>query len=1017
MKIKVITKNKQVSFSLFSRCHSQQLKQQLNDSISAVTQITGIDCGTIESTTIKEMKTDSLSNQEYDEMITQSQLNIMQLKEDAHRSKPRLKYPGKPTTGAETETAPATIQTQLEITPVGSVQATSPATVSLGETETEEFQAPHAKRKKIETTDAQPGTSQENSTLQSQPCELTNINARTVHHLNITVPRSHFLDFRALGDKMKKELWTQAEIRSSYLECPLEIKRTYEMARLEIAENAQMQTNGYNYETSIQNRKQLLERFSECAGNILINEIFIKSKEYAKLKEANTYQSVHSPQIIRNVSFVTTISTIPQYYPPLPNPNIIGVIGQAGIGKTTFTKMLIQQALSGKLPESVSFLFYLFVREIDFSRDCNVLQFLVRSALPEWKFTEECDHALIKQINTDEDVLVVIDGFDEAVLSNVSYANVSIYDTTSPKLILLNLMSGNFLPLAKKVITSRPAEMFNLDPYVRPAFLLKILGLSKESQDFLGQQICGEKYKDLKMKLYKNPDLSLYWYVPIYCIMAFSYFANDKTRISESFTFTSLLTMTLIDYVSTDHMRQKEVELEKFANLAWIGVLDKKCIFRIRHLKQVGLDYSTVQAFLQMTLSKSIRYKMSILQGDQLIFFSHLIWQEYFASIYLFLIMPVDEFQQHFQNDQFTHSAVVLKFIFGLCNREVFSQLLSVTSVLSEAWVAKKRLLYAYVKKLGSKPDCTFQKLLEYASLLLEAQDENMLQAFIAGIGSKYDSTPITLEGSLLPSDVASFSYLLRGFQNQNMNIRGINIATHRQHILCTFIDDSFTRLALEIGSGLKLGELKLSGIQFGDEGANAISTCVATVKQLHINKCNITQKGLPKIVDRLLELDDPMTELKLGQNKLTDVGAELLAPCIPYIQQLHLDTCNITEVGVQTIAQNVVLLKGWIQLLNLSGNKVGNKGAAALAEGLHKIKQLILLMCNITEEGSTVLATKAKNLPSQMDLLDLSENKIGEEAIQAFSHCEGKIGTLRLVFCSMNASQKELLKDINVEY
>nr|CAB3264374.1 NACHT, LRR and PYD domains-containing protein 3-like [Phallusia mammillata] len=105
------------------------------------------------------------------------------------------------------------------------------------------------------------------------------------------------------------------------------------------------------------------------------------------------------------------------------------------------------------------------------------------------------------------------------------------------------------------------------------------------------------------------------------------------------------------------------------------------------------------------------------------------------------------------------------------------------------------------------------------------------------------------------------------------------------------------------------------------------------------------------------------------------------------------------------------------MDLLNLSGNKVGNEGAKSLATSLDKIKKLILLMCNITGQGVLELATKAKELEHKMDLLDLSENEVGEEAVQALSLCKGKVDKLKLQFCEISVHQKEQLKDMDVEY
>jgi len=115
--------------------------------------------------------------------------------------------------------------------------------------------------------------------------------------------------------------------------------------------------------------------------------------------------------------------------------NIVGATGTAGIGKTTMIKLIARKRRSDAGGEAPPLIFHISLRAVDAAQPCTVLQFLTSSMLPDWDHTLECDKALLKKVNEADDVLIFIDGLDEARnfdLKNVA-PSMKLFDVRNQK--------------------------------------------------------------------------------------------------------------------------------------------------------------------------------------------------------------------------------------------------------------------------------------------------------------------------------------------------------------------------------------------------------------------------------------------------------------------------------------------------------------------------------------------------------------------------------------------------------
>ena len=245
-------------------------------------------------------------------------------------------------------------------------------------------------------------------------------------------------------------------------------------------------------------RKDFESMYQQPRGNITDQEILDRAKQKATEEAQILNEEDRADHIDRN-------------------GNIIVVVGNPGIGKTTTAKKWGCQFLSGELMTDVTFVFFITIRKINFMDETTLLKLLLSSILPHWKHSEESDKYWMEKIISDRNVVIILDGLDEANVDEftkpasdednanagqvtIEAPSVNAHELAKPFHILLNLISGKLLPYAKIIVTSRPNQFYRLHLNHRPKFVVEILGLDEEARDELGRQICPDNYEIIQKK-------------------------------------------------------------------------------------------------------------------------------------------------------------------------------------------------------------------------------------------------------------------------------------------------------------------------------------------------------------------------------------------------------------------------------------------------------------------------------------------------------------------------------------
>ena len=512
-------------------------------------------------------------------------------------------------------------------------------------------------------------------------------------------------------------------------------------------------------------RENMPQLYKASSDKIEFSEFFKKARAAAEEEAKNSNKSVEKKE-----------KDVEKY------GNMIGVVGQAGIGKTTLTKMLVKEVLNAADNFGFEYVFYLSFRHLNsVNKKINLLQFLMPNN------SGFCDNEnsdlvadLLEKLNQNEKVLIVMDGFDEASKKVMNQHDllpgVDVTDEKDVQTFIQHIFCGHILPKAKKLITSRPPQLLDLPEFFKPRFIINVLGINRKSQEQICEDIVNGQ-TDLKQKildfLKANPDLSSYCYIPVNCILIMHCIKTSIQKMEKKpgltmYSLTTILVAALRMFVvDANLLKDKVFQIQKLCKLAYDGFKEDRYDFEEQHLTDLGMDIQNISAFL----SAKIGEDLSLFDGDdKRFFFSHFILQELCVALHMKLYMSRNEFMSLESELHKSKYQMVTKLMFGLCNTETLSilkqlhflacreKLILPENVESSSTNQLKKLVIEQLKKLsrGTTEKNVFNDF-QICSWVYEMRDDSFAKEVVHSLQKK-----LVVTGEILPNDVPSFYYLLR---------------------------------------------------------------------------------------------------------------------------------------------------------------------------------------------------------------------------------------------------------------
>ena len=482
-------------------------------------------------------------------------------------------------------------------------------------------------------------------------------------------------------NKLKNYLRQEAPKKCSFVEKISlgSLETAYKNVPLQID---QYQPNRDSDETGHQHtRKEIIERNKNLIMCISPKDFFQRSQEH--IRGTPDYKNARTKEAKEKILE--------------EKGNVVGVIGQAGVGKSTLLKDLFYRNVAGERLYKADFVFHVKLRDFFDKTEINLFQFLMEKSKYdafEWMKNSLVRKGVLKLLSESKSVCILLDGLDEAGidvthLKKQSKIDFDINSVNSPEHFILGLLSGQILPKAKKIITSRPGQMLDLPEIYKPKFILNIFGIKQEDIKQFCHDICGvEHASEILSRIESQPDLLSYCLVPINCVLIVNCFNNLKEKKHQKFSpnnITDIFVSTFFYFSKIENERENckkfgiksFTDLEKISKLAWTGIKDQKQYFDEKDLNAAGLNETDISSFTVACKRSNEETRIAVLENatKKYIYFSHLLLQEFFAAVFCIFFMSFPEFEATFcDSNQFSLAdnrfEMISTFMFGLFNLE-----------------------------------------------------------------------------------------------------------------------------------------------------------------------------------------------------------------------------------------------------------------------------------------------------------------------------------------------------------
>ena len=538
------------------------------------------------------------------------------------------------------------------------------------------------------------------------------------------------------------------------------------------------------------------------------------------------------------------------------NPKSILLTGKAGIGKSLFSQKLIRDWSHDKLFQvdteaevpDFKFAYLLTFRQLNLLGDepVTLKELLNRSSvLDNYSIIEE---SLFEYMaNHPEEVLIIIDGFDEysqkdyiASPLDEKYPN-SAQEKMPVAALCAKLIKGDILSGSVVITTSRPDESDQLKTRVRFDRFVEIAGFSEEQvKEYI------EKYfrEDVNMKntvldhIARNEELVSFAHIPVLCFLMCSYM---EYLLKESLSADSLpvkasdLYFEVFNKFVQDHKRKQipsESTLDKLSELAAQWLPEKKFLFVKEEMTKFDLlEVESLRA--SGILHCGPPFRKSAFEETKHFCFTHLTLQEYLAARWFVESGEIPSTRKV--------SSMVMQFMAGILSQKKDNEFME---KLLQVLRAEER----GIDGLPISVKC-----------LAEYKDKDFAKDVI-----KKDPTQFMIDSfqKLTDVDCISVSFLLDVFcelneeatENPQPSTKQMLWSGEELRIFCSNLTPSGVRRickSLE-KEFCKVTELSLGGSQITDAGVISLS------QALQSSACKVTK-------------------LSLDFNKITDTGRECL--------------------------------------------------------------------------------------------------------------------------------------------
>ncbi|XP_078348517.1 NACHT, LRR and PYD domains-containing protein 12-like [Oculina patagonica] len=701
------------------------------------------------------------------------------------------------------------------------------------------------------------------------------------------------------------------------------------------------------------------------------------------------------------------------------NPKSILLTGKAGIGKTLFSQKLFRDWADNKLFQAQTnveipdfkFAYLLTFRQLNLLGDdlFTLRELLNRSSVLDER--SNIDESLFKYIeNHSEEVLIVIDGYDESsqqdyIASNLDqrYPN-SAQEKMPVAALCAKLIKGKILRRSVVMTTSRPDESDKLNRIHFDRYV-EITGYSEHQvKEYIGKYFKEkENMKNAVLDhITKNENLVSFAHIPVLCFLMCSYM---EYKLKESMSTDALPVKTSDLYFEVlkrfvlDHNKKEipsEVTLDKLSELAAQLLLEKRFLFVKEDMKVFSLE-EVENLRASGLLHSGPLYWKSLSQVTKHFCFTHLTLQEYLAARWFVKRKEIPPTES-------VHP-LVMQFMSGILSKEKDNKLMeNLLEALPSSNASKDILLKAkclteyedkeFAKNIIKKHPCQYSDgkgEIEFKKLTdLDCNAVSFLLDAFSTLNEEADTRYQTF------SEQAFIVKRLKIILSSVLTRTGVRrICNSLEKDACTVTELKLSYCRLDVGCVdcitelvfSKLTELLLIGNQITNASvvslSQALQSSTCRVTKLDLSYNHITDAGVVNLSEALKSSACQITSLNLGFNQITDAGVVTLSEALQssacQVNFLYLHGNQITDVGVDNLSQALRSSACQVTSLYLNYNQITDAGVKSLSQTLQSSASQVTLLYltgnQITDAGVASLSQALQSPACQVTSLSLSSN------------------------------------------
>uniref|UniRef100_F6ZP37 Uncharacterized protein n=3 Tax=Ciona intestinalis TaxID=7719 RepID=F6ZP37_CIOIN len=302
--------------------------------------------------------------------------------------------------------------------------------------------------------------------------------------------------------------------------------------------------------------------------------------------------------------------------------------------------------------------------------------------------------------------------------------------------------------------------------------------------------------------------------------------------------------------------------------------------------------------------------------------------------------LPKQSFTEKLEKFNDQHYEMVAKLVYGIFNPVNLKVL---HMIFPEAFTECKEKQAALQEFAGGQiwqeGNQKNGQLLSVLSWVHESEDNETIKMISEVFPEELNFSTEPVHGLMFtPMDVVSLSYI---FSKNNFNFSQISVRNVQ------FMGNTFDLFTKALACAKKIDSLDVSGVAMGNEGARSLVQCLEKINKLEMLGCGVGGGGVKYLAEKIKTLSTPMELLDLTGNRIGNNGAKKLCVCLHKVRSLYLEQCELSGDGIKQLAQRIRRLDEPMVELHLGSNNIEDV-TDDLLRCLPKINQLHVNECTL---------------------------------------------------------------------